>query len=92
VCPGAGECVGGGGSNDDDDHRHSCGFGHRHTTPAGTCQCNVVEQCERGMVWNSDPAVCACVIDPTQQDPCARVQCPTGQACVVQSDGSVACQ
>lgn len=58
----------------------------------GACECTVVQQCERGMIWSSDPAVCACVIDPTQQDPCARVQCPTGMACVVQSDGSVACQ
>jgi hypothetical protein len=91
VCPGSGTCVGG-GSNDDGEHRHSCGWGHHHTTPSGTCQCTVVEQCARGQIWNSDPAVCACVDDPAQQDPCARVQCPTGMACVVQSDGSVACQ
>jgi hypothetical protein len=59
----------------------------------GACeqQC-VVQQCGTGEIFDSDPAVCACVPDPTQQDPCARVQCPAGMACVVQSDGSVACQ
>jgi hypothetical protein len=89
VCPGAGTCVGGGTT--DDDH-HVCSFGHDHTTPSGTCQCTTTLQCQPGEIFNSDPAVCACVPDPTQQDPCARVTCPPGTACTVQSDGSVACQ
>jgi hypothetical protein len=91
VCPGSGTCVGG-SNDDDDDDGHSCRFGHRHTTPSGTCVCNVVEACPRGQIFNSDAAVCACVDDPQQADPCARVQCPVGMSCVVQSDGSVACQ
>jgi hypothetical protein len=88
VCPGAGTCVGASPSTG----RHMCSFGHVHTPPAGACQCNTTLQCAPGEVFDSDPAVCACVSDPTQQDPCARVQCPAGMACVVQSDGSVACQ
>ena len=92
VCPGSGTCVEGSPSATTQAGHHMCSWGHVHTPPAGACQCNVVEQCARGQIWNSDPAVCACVDDPQQQDPCARVQCPTGTACVVQSDGSVACQ
>ena len=89
VCPGAGTCVGGNGSSSG---HHMCMFGHDHSTPAGTCECTVTQQCAQGQIFNSDPAVCACVDDPQQQDPCARVACPTGMQCVVQSDGSVACQ
>lgn len=91
-CPGAGTCVGAPGNSGGDNH-HMCMFGHRHPTPApgGTCECTTIVQCPKGQAFDSDPTVCACV-DGQQADPCARVTCPTGTACVVQSDGSVACQ
>jgi len=93
VCPGSGTCVGGGNGNSGSSvGQHVCMFGHTHTPPAGVCECNTTSQCPTGQIFNSDPGVCACVDDPTQQDPCARVACPAGTACVVAADGSVSCQ
>lgn len=80
-CPGSGTC-------DQDDPSDDC-------DPAegadclGLCSCNVIALCIEGLIFDSSPAVCACVPDPSV-DPCAAVRCKDGTHCEADG-GSAAC-
>jgi hypothetical protein len=72
-----------------------CGAGGDVCPGSGTCvqnqcQCDVVQQCQRGETFDTNPVVCACVAQSA--DPCARVQCMTGMQCVAQPDGTTTCE
>src|SRR5262249_50060052 len=53
ACPGLGTCV--------DNPNDSCDPQHGGADCAGVCECDALAKCAAGNVFDSSPAVCACV-------------------------------
>jgi hypothetical protein len=80
-CPGAGSCV--------DDASDDCDPDNGGADCGGLCECNVLQLCIPGFVFDESAAVCECVPEP-ETNPCALVDCFPNQTCEV-IDGEAVC-
>jgi hypothetical protein len=79
ACPGSGVCQ--------DDPSDSCDPNHGGADCGGICTCGPNNKlCAQGLVWNGDPAVCACA-PPASGATCGKNTCAAGQFCCNPSCG-----
>jgi hypothetical protein len=77
-CPGSGSCV--------DDPSDSCDPAKGGADCGGMCVCKQPAECPPNSVWDSSPAVCACVKVPAGEA-CGPKTCASGEVCCNKSCG-----